>query len=158
METAERWVGSCQREILDHVIPLNEPHLRRLIRDYVNYHHEDRIHDSFNKNTPTCRPVEPKASAKATVIAMPTWADCFTGTVGKRPHKSAAGILINQAKPADARFSEREKEIPLSAPRDYRQRGSFLAARSGFPKEAAWISQNSWAAEFASDGSDVFCI
>jgi hypothetical protein len=36
---AERWVGSCRREILDHVIALNEQHLRRLIRDYVNYHH-----------------------------------------------------------------------------------------------------------------------
>jgi hypothetical protein len=34
--TAERWVGSCRREILDHVIALNEPHLRRLIRDYVS--------------------------------------------------------------------------------------------------------------------------
>jgi hypothetical protein len=28
---AERWVGSCRREILDHVIPLDEEHLRRLI-------------------------------------------------------------------------------------------------------------------------------
>jgi len=32
---AERWVGSCRRELLDHVIPLNKRHLRRLIRDYV---------------------------------------------------------------------------------------------------------------------------
>jgi hypothetical protein len=32
---AERWVGCCRRELLDHVIPLNEQHLRRLIRDYV---------------------------------------------------------------------------------------------------------------------------
>ena len=37
---AERWVGSCRREILDHVIALNELHVRRLMRDYVNYHHE----------------------------------------------------------------------------------------------------------------------
>ncbi|MCX6620875.1 MAG: integrase core domain-containing protein [Acidobacteria bacterium] len=33
--TAERWVGSCRREMLDHVIPLNEEHLRRLVREYV---------------------------------------------------------------------------------------------------------------------------
>jgi hypothetical protein len=33
---AERWVGSCRREILDHIIVLNEEHLRRLLREYVN--------------------------------------------------------------------------------------------------------------------------
>jgi putative transposase len=31
---AERWIGSCRREMLDHVIPLNERHLRRLLRAY----------------------------------------------------------------------------------------------------------------------------
>ena len=35
---AERWVGSCRREMLDHVIPLNEQHLRRLGRDYLAYY------------------------------------------------------------------------------------------------------------------------
>ncbi|HXB74275.1 MAG TPA: integrase core domain-containing protein [Candidatus Acidoferrales bacterium] len=68
---AERWVGSCRREILDHIIALNEPHLRRLIRDYVNYYHEDRIHDSLSKDTPNRRTVEPKPAAKASVISMP---------------------------------------------------------------------------------------
>src|SRR5438045_192228 len=29
---AERWVGSCRREMLDHVIPLNEEHPRKLVR------------------------------------------------------------------------------------------------------------------------------
>jgi hypothetical protein len=66
---AERWVGSCRREILDHVIALNEPHLRRLIRDYVSYHHEDRTHDGLSKDTPNRRPVEPRPSAKASVIS-----------------------------------------------------------------------------------------
>jgi len=67
--TAERWVGSCRREILDHVIALNEQHLRRLIRDYVNYHHDDRIHDSLDKDTPNRRPVEIRPSPTATVIS-----------------------------------------------------------------------------------------
>jgi len=68
---AERWVGSCRREILDHVIALDQQHLRRLIRDYVDYHHQDRIHDSLEKDTPNRRTVEPKPTANATVISMP---------------------------------------------------------------------------------------
>ncbi len=43
--TAERWVESCRRELLDHVIVLNEAHLRRLLREYINSYHEDRTHD-----------------------------------------------------------------------------------------------------------------
>jgi len=68
---AERWIGSCRREILDHVIALNETHLRRLIRDYVNYHHEDRIHDSLEKDTPNRRRVEQKPAENAAVISIP---------------------------------------------------------------------------------------
>jgi tRNA(Leu) C34 or U34 (ribose-2'-O)-methylase TrmL len=52
-------VGSCRREILDHVIALNEQHLRRLVRDYVSYHHHrDHIHDALDKDTPNRRLVE----------------------------------------------------------------------------------------------------
>ena len=68
---AERWVGSCRRELLDHVIPLNEEHLRRLIRDYVSYYHQDRTHDSLEKDAPDRRPIEPKPVANATVVAIP---------------------------------------------------------------------------------------
>jgi hypothetical protein len=41
--TAERWIGSCRGELLDHMIALNERHLLRLLRDSVSYHHQDRI-------------------------------------------------------------------------------------------------------------------
>ncbi|HME69013.1 MAG TPA: integrase [Myxococcota bacterium] len=33
--TAERWVGTCRRELLDRVIVLNERHLHRRLREYV---------------------------------------------------------------------------------------------------------------------------
>src|SRR5216683_1330607 len=52
---AERWVGSCRRELLDHVIALNERHLKRLLSEYVSYHHEDRTHLGLNKETPNRR-------------------------------------------------------------------------------------------------------
>jgi putative transposase len=52
---AERWVGSCRRELRDHVIALNERHLKRLLSDYVHYYHEDRTHLGLNKETPNRR-------------------------------------------------------------------------------------------------------
>jgi putative transposase len=68
---AERWVGGCRREMLDHVIPLHEQHLRRLVRDYVNYYHQDRIHDSLDKDSPDRRPMEQRPSAIAPVTSSP---------------------------------------------------------------------------------------
>jgi putative transposase len=35
---AKRRVGSVRRDLLDHVIVLNERHLRRLLKDYVRYY------------------------------------------------------------------------------------------------------------------------
>jgi transposase InsO family protein len=57
---AERWIGNCRRELLDHLIILNNVHLRRLIQDYISYYHADRIHDSLEKDTPAMRPVSSK--------------------------------------------------------------------------------------------------
>jgi transposase InsO family protein len=49
---AERWVGSCRRELLDQVIPLNKRHLKRLLLQYVSYYHDDRTHLALQKQTP----------------------------------------------------------------------------------------------------------
>jgi putative transposase len=52
---AERWVGSCRRDLLDHIVALNERHLKRLLSEYVRYHHEDRTHLGPEKGTPDGR-------------------------------------------------------------------------------------------------------
>lgn len=51
---AERWVESCRRDLLDHVIAINERHLKWLLSEYVHYYHEDRTHLGLGKETP-CR-------------------------------------------------------------------------------------------------------
>jgi putative transposase len=53
---AERWVGSCRRELLDHVIAINPPHQKRLLASYVDYYHRDRTHCGLQKQTPEKRP------------------------------------------------------------------------------------------------------
>jgi transposase InsO family protein len=67
---AERWIESCRREILDHAIRLNEEHLRRILRDYVRYFHEDRLHDSLEKDTPNRRIVDQPAGVNAKVVSI----------------------------------------------------------------------------------------
>lgn len=54
----ERVIGSIRRDCLDHVIVLNERHLRRMPREYVSYYHTSRTHLSLNKDPPEIRPVE----------------------------------------------------------------------------------------------------
>jgi putative transposase len=64
---AERWVESCRRDLLDHVIAVNEPHLKRLLKEYVAYYHEDRTHLGLNKSTPNGR-VHSALSGRVTAI------------------------------------------------------------------------------------------
>ena len=46
---AERWIGSCRRELLDHIIAVDERHLKRLLADYAGYYHDDRTHLGLGK-------------------------------------------------------------------------------------------------------------
>jgi len=67
---AERFVGSCRRDLLDHVIALNTKHLKRLMAEYLRYYHDDRTHLGLDKDTPERRPVVKNAHG-VRVIALP---------------------------------------------------------------------------------------
>ena len=66
---AERLIGSIRRECLDHVIVINERHLKRLLSSYFTYYHRARTHLSLDKQSPDPRPVQPPDHGK--VIAFP---------------------------------------------------------------------------------------
>lgn len=55
--------------MLDHVIVLNESHMRRLIRDYIAYYHQDRTHDGVEKDTPATRPAAVKPLEGARLVS-----------------------------------------------------------------------------------------
>src|ERR1039457_6593262 len=65
---AERWVESCRHDLLDHVIPLNEVHLKRLLAEYVCYYHDDRTHLGLEKQTPRNRL---RSQERGRVVALP---------------------------------------------------------------------------------------
>lgn len=68
--TAERFVGSVRRELLDHVVVLSEDHLRRLLQEYVHYYNRERVHTSIG-DAPEVRGVEERPSDRAKVISLP---------------------------------------------------------------------------------------
>jgi transposase InsO family protein len=68
--TAERFVGSVRRELLDHVVVLGEDHLRRLLREYVEYYNGDRVHTSIG-DAPAGRLAEAKPSDSAKIVGFP---------------------------------------------------------------------------------------
>ena len=68
---AERWVGNCRRDLLDHVIVVNERHLKRLMNEYIRYYHDDRTHLALAKGTPAGREAACNFSARSKVVVMP---------------------------------------------------------------------------------------
>ena len=44
--------------------------LRRLVREYTQYYHEDRIHDALRKEAPTGRVVERRPTGTAKVVGV----------------------------------------------------------------------------------------
>ncbi|HWC16231.1 MAG TPA: integrase core domain-containing protein, partial [Terriglobales bacterium] len=67
---AERWVGSCRRDLLDHVLALNVRHLKRLLAEYVRYYHDDRTHLGLQKETPGQRKTADRVGS-CRVISIP---------------------------------------------------------------------------------------
>ncbi len=65
----ERVIGSIRRECLDHVLVINERHLRRVLTSYVDYYHHSRTHLSLDKDCPDARPIQPPNCGAA--IAIP---------------------------------------------------------------------------------------
>jgi transposase InsO family protein len=65
----ERMIGSIRRECLDHVIVLNERHLRYVLAAYLDYYHQARPHMGLGRNSPEPRAMEPPERGR--VIAEP---------------------------------------------------------------------------------------
>ena len=53
---AERVIGTLRRECLDHLIVINERHLRRVLNEYVVHYNTMRPHRSLGLDAPEGRP------------------------------------------------------------------------------------------------------
>ena len=75
----ERVIGSIRRECLDHVIVLNEAHLRRILKSYFAYYHKARAHLSLDRNSPIPRDVElPECGMVVSISQVGGLHHCYT--------------------------------------------------------------------------------
>jgi len=58
-------------DLLDHVIVLNEHHLKRLMTEYIRYYHEDRTHLALGKGAPAGREEVKISDAACRIVSMP---------------------------------------------------------------------------------------
>jgi transposase InsO family protein len=65
----ERLIGTIRRECLDHVVVMNERHLKRVLRDYLRYYHGRRTHQSLGMDAPNGRLVQ--GATSGLVVAFP---------------------------------------------------------------------------------------
>ena len=65
----ERVIPSIRRECLDRIIVLGENHLRRIMKNYLDYYHHSRPHLSLERNSPAPRGIEPPSEGK--IISIP---------------------------------------------------------------------------------------
>jgi len=49
---AERWVRTVREECLDHLLMLNQTHLRRVLKTYAEYYNEARPHQGIGQRIP----------------------------------------------------------------------------------------------------------
>ena len=53
---AEHWVRSVREECLDHILIVNQNHLRRVSKEYINYYnHHRRPHQGIDQTIPYFR-------------------------------------------------------------------------------------------------------
>ena len=66
---AERLIGSIRRECLNYVIPINERHLRRILRSYIRYYLQSRTHLSLGKDARNPRQAQSPETGK--IVQVP---------------------------------------------------------------------------------------
>jgi transposase InsO family protein len=68
----ERFIGTLRRELLDHVIVLNERHLQRLLEEFIEeYYHVARSHQGLDGDTPLPTESPPRFDGPTHPVATP---------------------------------------------------------------------------------------
>ena len=74
-KSPHRLVGSARRECLDFMIPLNEAHIRQMLKSWTAHYNRARPHSSLGPGTPD--PSSPKAKLQTQQHCIPRIAELW---------------------------------------------------------------------------------
>ena len=116
MAQVERVIGTLRRELLDHVIVMNERHLRRLLRTFVaKYNLPNRTHLSLDKDSPEPRAVELpiKETEEASALCAAS-CSCTTGRRARDRRKSGSWRPGSKSRCSTPQHvDDRSKKLPI---------------------------------------------
>ena len=107
---AERLVGTFRRECLDHIIIVNERHLRYALREFVRHYNEARPHQALDLEAPEPR-TGPPSAASGPIVSRPVLGGLTTNTSERRPdglmalHKAVMTVASRPVRFAVITFS-----------------------------------------------------
>ena len=68
----ERYGGTLRRELSDHVVIINEEHLKRLLKEFIEgYYHQARPHQGLRGDTPVPSAKPEPAAAGSRLLSIP---------------------------------------------------------------------------------------
>jgi transposase InsO family protein len=68
----ERFGGTLRRELLDHVLILNEAHVKRLLKEYIEeYYQIARPHHGLDGKTPFPSGMQERVRAPSKLVSIP---------------------------------------------------------------------------------------
>ncbi len=90
----ERVIGSIRRDCLDLIIIFNERHLRRILKSYFEYYHNDRTHLGLIKTHRLSGPSSQNRLNPPKSSSSHGSADFIIATSGRRPLNTQGGLIL----------------------------------------------------------------
>jgi hypothetical protein len=115
---AERFVGSVRRELLDHVLLVDDLHLASLVRQYQLYFNENRPHQGIGQRVP----------AKPVMEIDPSKPIAVTSVLG--------GLHVDYRRRRDASCSNWMRWVASTA---HRFRQTIVGTYQGFAQPVGWV-------------------
>ena len=96
----ERVIGTFRRECLDYLIPINQRHLRRIVREFADYYNRGRPHSALGPGLPEPNQATVPVGEHRHQLPVGLWSRADLGACRPTPRISPGegrGVTLNNS-------------------------------------------------------------